>query len=89
MSNVVTEIREDGSALIELPRREMWTPSVGEVFFMPNVISSAKPVVDFDWADNINDKACLAAGLVCRTPQEALEMRHILIGFAMLGRLLP
>ncbi len=74
--------KADGTSLIEVTPKESWTPAMGQVFYVPNIVSNAKPTLDFDWSNNANDRALLDDGLVCRTEKEALDLRYTLRAFS-------
>lgn len=58
-----------------------WTPSYGEVFYMPSVINENKYIRLF-WHDSGTYKSFYQQGMTCRTKEEAVELAEEMLDVA-------
>lgn len=59
----------------------MWKPSQDENYFIPNISTTGVFYMKFVWTNEEIDVTRLKHGLVCRTAEEAMELREKILNY--------
>lgn len=59
-----------------------WKPEVGETYYIPCLIGIYSECLDFVWNDHPWDRRRYAAGIICRTKDEAIELAQKMLAVA-------
>lgn len=69
----------EGNELVVISGKSNWIPAIGQIFYVPDILSEREPVAKFIWHGGSSDMRLLAFENVFKTPEEALE-RYTHIG---------